>query len=620
MSAFKQLIWLFVLLGVYCFITYSIEYLDIDGLINPAHQENVQDKYRQGYLIGPDSYYYLNQSSLTQQTSDSNLVIRLYHFIGLMVEKYSSKEPKYFLFYIPFIVGCLIIASAFITMKRDGSPLLALILSIILASSPSFFKNTQLGNIDHNSFYIFALVVIFYIFKFDYSPKQSLIKYFLLFTISISVSSFWGSWFLLLVPVFFLLIVRINFKNKKVLLISLSASVALIVIFFNKVFESQYFNIVKSKVLNSFSLIEAGAANRLNHTQELEGINVFKLIQLEPVLGLFILSVAVFVLNIKNNKTDLRVSLAYITISIVYLLLTVLFVRTSIFTVIAVVLSLSVLLQNISKNRFIRVCLYLGFPIVFALNCWNIFWLNAQTERLTDNQYRHYILIKKLTEKNAIILSWWDYGYHLNAISQRQTFLDPGSNSSPERLKLFSNIVLDNNSDSLEKIRTQICNERGIYFDECSHETVPVYLYLNDSFDYFFPVIKQFASSNVQKILGHNILDEIYECQKSTRLIQCGKYEFKYDNERIALLNQYENINNLIIRSAEEIYNQDVGIGNDVLVLFEDAKKYRLAKTDKHIADTLLFKGLFYDELKNSPHEMVFRQEQAGSFSLIKLK
>ncbi len=611
------------LLFIQAYVVLTLEYSPQSFFLNPSVESSYQDKYLQGYLVGTDSYHYLQQAVAAENKKGSkNLVVALYRFIASSSQKMSVKDPKYFLYFVPFFLALLSVSLVFLSFYHYDKLSIILVICFTLITSASFFKNTQLGNIDHNAFYVLGLVTIFSLLTHSSgkSVQNILIRLIGVFAILYSVSTFWGSWYFLLIPVLFLLIPYVSLLSKQARIVLITLGCLMMILFIKAFFSSSYLEVVRIKVAKILALDYTSDTGRLSYTQELEGVNFLDLMLLEPLALLFVFCTIMTVFHLKNQRHLIKV-LPYIVISLIFFVASLMFVRLSIFFVVSVVYCILVYLTLCKRGSIEKYLFFIGIICVLILNSFNVLSLNFQTDRLNDDQYRQFSVIKRLTEKNAVILSWWDYGYYINSISQRYAFLDPGSKSGSERLATFSNIIYENSLLSIKDVRELSCLERGIELARCKEDEIPIYLFLNEEFDIFHPVIRMFASIDVQNKIPSEIVDDVVDCEIIGKNFFCGDYHFVKNDVQLLLKNSHKSIDSMISHSGKGIFRFELN-GNEnrkTLILFEQVGQYRLVIVDSALESTLFFRGLFYNSLQQFSHQIVYQESINNRFTLIKL-
>ncbi len=483
-----SIFWVSLLFVITFFVVIHYGITEHDGEIfdNPAKMDVFKDKQGQGYLVGNDSYYFLYKAEdqyKIHDNGDFNLIIEFYRIINTVVERHTQKELKYYLYYVSFITGMVCVSVFFVMVAKLCSVAESTIATSLLITCPSIASNTQLGLIDHNSFYVLGFIVVLFL-SFQ---KRLWVLTFVPLTLLV-VSTFWNSWFLFTLPV--ASIVFVNFYQIKRINIFLKflAVVIPVVALIKVVSTTSYFDLLIQKVTVISGLKESiESSDRLAHTQELQSISPIDLIQADPITGLFIAVGFLLVFRLKN-----KVNAALFLTALGYLVLTILFVRTSVFFVIAAIFFIIKVVDIKNQSKPFQVVFAIILSGVMVLNIFKIIDDHVRMPRMTDNDIKELEVIKEVTPDNAIILSWWTWGFQINAISHRYSFLDPGANTSPERLALLSRVFNHNDRHAIRRIREIACQDLRIDAQRCTAEDYPVYLYINNRFKYLHSKISYY--------------------------------------------------------------------------------------------------------------------------------
>ena len=78
--------------------------------------------------------------------------------------------------------------------------------------------------------------------------------------------------------------------------------------------------------------------------------------------------------------------------------------------------------------------------------------------------YATFLKVKKLVPEDAVLLTWWDYGYALTEVTGQATFHDGGAQTSPKTFFVARSFISDN-PDELYNTISYLAGEgaRGIY-------------------------------------------------------------------------------------------------------------------------------------------------------------
>jgi len=173
-------------------------------------------------------------------------------------------------------------------------------------------------------------------------------------------------------------------------------------------------------------------------------------------------------------KNDMRIFVLIMGISGVYLASS--FIRLEIFASISLIIlssiALSILTQNIFKIKFSRIKNYLfkisyvvfiififTLPLVYPENnnishadVPPVIFTGATSNPPTNDWLETLEWIKLNTPENAVIASWWDYGYWITTISERTTIVD-NATLSTQQIQKMAKMLLSTPNDSWNMLK-----------------------------------------------------------------------------------------------------------------------------------------------------------------------
>ncbi len=110
--------------------------------------------------------------------------------------------------------------------------------------------------------------------------------------------------------------------------------------------------------------------------------------------------------------------------------------------------------------------------------------------------------IKENTEPNALLISWWDYGYYLQTFAERATIVD-GGNAGPQVIRKEGNKTIKGSPNRNVDVANFFCNEEGSYYEKHLYEVYnpekrPVYVLVS---------VEEFGKSGA---INYHAKDSIY--------------------------------------------------------------------------------------------------------------
>jgi asparagine N-glycosylation enzyme membrane subunit Stt3 len=452
-------------------------------------KESYKDPNGQTYIYNIDPYYYYN-------TAKTNKNDNFLSFISYHLQKFISIFNKditlmQIMFYIPLIFVCLTIIPLFFITKRFAGDFAALIASILFSIHPEFLKFSLAGIADTNTLNVFFIVIISWIFieLISSTKKRLKITYGFLIIILIQLFKFTWSGYYLIIALLVLFIItktilhffnkysnKIKFKNK--ILIIFSGIILLTISFlsnFNKLL-----SIIPSKIK---------AFLGLEHTTGIWPDSYSSIIELKDItlqdlsfrIGGKIIAIILIIFIfytlfkiIKSKKISNEQLFCVIAIFL-FLIPSLKAIRILPFSIpficILVGVALTKLLTQIKnkiisslniEDKSVKFIVIIILSLILIVTIGNPFLKNYSKvnniiPRMDDSIYNSAIDIKKNSDNNTKIFTWWDKGHFYNAISDQSTFLS----ASPQMPRTYWQAkALDTDNEDLSKgiIRMIACN------------------------------------------------------------------------------------------------------------------------------------------------------------------
>ena len=578
------------------------------------------DRFRQPYLISPDSYFYLSEVNQYLESSNAggNLLVIAYARIVTLLDPVLRKPTKFILYYTPVFLFTIILGAFFLFASANTPVLSASLVTLLLSVSPSFVINTQAGLIDHNALYLLVFVLIM---GLSLARLRHYMSYWLYLAASTGLvwiaSTFWGSWILLALPIAIVSIfgllnaLRQRATQNVWLLISLSSiALAALGLFFG------VDNIYIQTTLERLGMISLDTPSRFSMTHELQSLPLTRLFRIETLTWLS--AAGLIYAGSKINSSEQR---WYVigTLVLAYLLLALLFQRLVVFFVIASSFFLVILLRPTIETKLKKAVVII---LAIAAGTHSVLVSRitiASATRMDDQTHDRFELVNKLTPENALIVSWWDYGYYFNAISERKAFSSPGQFSNTGRLRLIAKLLYIEPGSALEEAKDIECRKRSRNNESCDFS---VYLYIDDQFDSLHHVIPRFLPHDEpsrRSLIDNPFIQDLYLCRHDPDAYHCGDYKIEIKGGTPALVSKNNNVHSLIFATdSNTSYDLIDQSGTFALVFRKTDNGYSLIKVNKEIERTPLFRLMIYEHTDYPNLKIVYREEHSGRMLLLK--
>ena len=578
------------------------------------------DRFRQPYLISPDSYFYLSRVNqyLESPNTEGNSLVIAYAKIVKLLRPILRKPTKYILYYAPVFLFTIILGAFFLFASAIAPVLSASLVTLVLSVSPSLVLNTQAGLIDHNALYLLVFVLIMGlalirlrgdINYWVYLAASSVLVWF--------ASTFWGSWILLTPPIAIVSIIDLlsklrqrGIKNAWLLIILLALALATSGLFFG------VDNIYLQTILERLGVISLDTPTRFSMTRELQSLSLIRLFHIEAFAWLSTAGLIYVGLKIKNIEQRWILSSVLV---LAYLFLALLFQRLAVFLAIASGFFLVTLLHGntnttLKKTVVTFLAVAAGTHSILASRM-----TIASATRMDDQTHHRFELVNKLTPENALIVSWWDYGYYFNAISGRKAFSSPGEFSNTGRLRLIARMLYKDSIGALKKAKDIECRRRTRNNESCDF---PIYLYIDDQFESFHHVIPLFLPKDEplrNSLIDNPFIKDLHPCRRDQDVYFCGDHKIELKRGTPKLISEKSEIHSFMYATYSKTkYDLIDQSGEFTLVFKKTDSGFSLIKTHKDVERTPLFQLMIYEQTDHPSLKAVYREEQKGRMLLLK--
>lgn len=451
-----------------------------------------KDDDRLPYFFSPDDYYYLRQARYLSEKNEGIDVkndfysdlsrpksllpyveFGLYKMMHFFDEEARIEKAA---FYYPAIFGVLSVIVFFFIARYFAGIKGTLLSTAIFAFHPVFFVNSQVGFADTNSLNLFLSLIIFYFFVNISTIKLSLGKGFLkknrdelkrllffslLAAIALSVFKFAWNGYLYVALLFLVYLSSLAILNfiqsgkKRIYMVLVIPALSAGIFYFLK--DSYFINALSSYILKQDSGIYASAFSTINELQPTDFSSAISMMGGKLAFVFFIIAIIYFIhlaIIKKKNEAILLVSF------ILPLLLAFIFAGRFVFYFIPF---LAILLGSsaesfiaylspkmkeffdFEKESIIEISLYAFIVgiLVFSFAPVHKFFASDPDFSLPamDDSIKEASQTIAKNSSNAIIITWWDFGYMYEYYARREVLFD-GGNFEQKKLYWFSEAVL----------------------------------------------------------------------------------------------------------------------------------------------------------------------------------
>ncbi len=456
--------------------------------------KDISSFFKENVITGYDGYYYarLSEEIPYQENIDKlrnvpdflerESIPNLLSFLGFTLSFIFPKE--YIYAFLPPLLSVLFIFPLFLWIKRFSNIFLFIPSALIGGLSSVYFVRTYTGKFDTDClilFFVFLIILFITLSLENMRERGKAILYSSLTGISY-ITFYWlypkpvfSLIFLFSFFIGFFLFYFHSLKNRY-LLINFILSLSIFSLFVIKDFPSGI-NFFKS-IYNSYFLKLPSKSSFLpisieSFTSELQPVDLKTMIEIttaNPVI--FVLSlIGLFLATVRYLKY-MFLTFPFILLGFSsffsgerFVIYTAPFLGLGfgvfIYAVVVFLKRYTTLNKNLIRNGA------LGFALFFSVPP-NTFFIKVKPV-LQDEVYRDFNSLREILKKNSYIWSWWDYGYAIEYLTRKGTYIDNG-NKNVIKAYSIARSLLTNSEKEAYKFVSFITNNKYNTYSELSFE------------------------------------------------------------------------------------------------------------------------------------------------------
>jgi len=427
--------------------------------------------YKENLITGYDAYYYARLSEEIFQNKDIDKLRNVPDFFG--VEKpliayfgnfLSYLMPKEYVYaYTPPLLSVFFVIPLFFWIKRFSNIYLFIGSALIGGLNSIYFSRTYIGKYDTDSlilFFIFLILLFITISLEEIREREKAAFFSLLAGISYLTFQLWYS-----KPVFswmfgfsfvagFLAFYRHSLFNRRILInFFLSFSIFFLFLFID--FQpgiDEFLNLFKSYVQKADSIFPFLPVNIANFTKELQPVTLSQMIDFitsNPVI--FFIACIGLVLALMRYFKYMIIALPIIAMGVIsfkagnrFIMYFAPFLGLGFGLIFYAITSF--LKKKLPVKREIIRYTALSLLIFFSIPP-NAPFIRVPTV-LSDEVYNDFLSLRKLIRNDAFIWSWWDYGYAIEYLSRKGTYIDNGIIEIHKAYSIARSLITENPEES----------------------------------------------------------------------------------------------------------------------------------------------------------------------------
>ncbi len=266
-------------------------------------------------------------------------------------------------------------------------------------------------------------------------------------------------------------------------------------------------------------------------------------------------------------------------------------------------------------NKPIFEKIFIAFLIFFSIPA-NTFFIKIKPA-VSDEIYKDMLFLKDITFEGSFLWTWWDYGYILEFLSRRGTYVDNGNKdviknyciarsfitySEEEAFKLIS-FITNNKREKYKNLEFEEFRKKVFSYNEKSKN--PVYIPIFNKYLYYQYLYMIGMIGSGKKEFNLPAFKVFKECKKEGKIYNCGNILEIDKNLKINMLIKGNNIKKIVaVKDKNRFGLENNKEGNLILeIRIKDNKAY-----------FTLVENLFYKSIIN---RMYFLREKFKNFELV---
>ena len=266
-------------------------------------------------------------------------------------------------------------------------------------------------------------------------------------------------------------------------------------------------------------------------------------------------------------------------------------------------------------NKPIFEKLFIAFLIFFSIPA-NTFFIKIKPA-VSDEIYKDMLFLKDITSKGSFLWTWWDYGYILEFLSRRGTYIDNGNKdviknyciarsfitySEEEAFKLIS-FITNHKREKYKNLKFEEFRKKVFSYKEKPKNSVYIPIFNKYLYYQYLYMIGMIGSG--KKEFNLPAFKVFKECKKEGNIYNCGNILEIDENLKINMLIKGKNIKKVVAVKDENRFDlENNKEGNLILeIRIKDNKAY-----------FTLVETIFYKSIIN---RMYFLREKFKNFELV---
>lgn len=259
--------------------------------------------------------------------------------------------------------------------------------------------------------------------------------------------------------------------------------------------------------------------------------------------------------------------------------------------------------------------IFIALLIFFSIPA-NTFFIKIKSA-VSDEVYKDMLFLKDIVPQNSYLWTWWDYGYILEFLSRRGTYVDNGNKDVIKNYCIARSFITSSEDEAFKLISFITNHKRKEYkdlkFDEFRKKVSsykrkpknPVYILIFNKYLFYqyFYMIGMISSG--KKEFNLPAFKIFKECKKKGKIYNCGNILEIDGNLKVNMLVKGKNIKKVVaVKDKKRFELENNKGGNLVLeIRIKDSKAY-----------FTLVEKLFYKSIIN---RMYFLREKFKNFELV---